>query len=64
LRTLFPEYAAYEASVPKFRPRLSAAFSSGPRFSMALYKKNEEFQALAGFLLVMGLLAAKVAFFR
>jgi protein-S-isoprenylcysteine O-methyltransferase Ste14 len=64
LRTLFPEYAVYEASVPKFRPRLSAAFSSGLRFSMALYKKNEEYQALAGFLVVMGLLAAKLAFFR
>jgi protein-S-isoprenylcysteine O-methyltransferase Ste14 len=64
LRKLFPEYAAYEASVPKFRPRFTRAFLSGRRFSMALYKKNEEYQALAAFLVVMGLLAAKLAFFR
>ena len=63
LRKLFPEYAAYESQAPKFWPRFSAFGLSRESFSPALYTKNKEYQALAAFLLVMGLLAAK-AWFR
>ena len=62
LRRLFPGYADYERRVPKFFPRFSAAFPPVERFRWALYKKNEEYQALAAFVLVMALLAAKLRF--
>ncbi len=49
LRNLFPEYAAYAARVPALLPRLTAG---GPLrgFRWALYVKNREYQAAAGFL--------------
>ncbi len=48
LRSLFPEYAAYAARVPMLAPRLTAA---GERraFEWALYIKNREYEAAAGF---------------
>ncbi len=49
LRSLFPEYAAYAARVPALgwgRPKSKAAGS----FQPSLYLKNQEYQALAGFL--------------
>ncbi|MFB3828664.1 MAG: isoprenylcysteine carboxylmethyltransferase family protein [Bryobacteraceae bacterium] len=49
LRKLFPEYAGYAARVPALAPRLRGAGSTG-RFRFSLYMKNEEYQALAGFL--------------
>lgn len=49
LRKLFPDYAAYAERVPILWPRLIADY--GPaRFSWKLYRKNQEYQALAGFL--------------
>jgi hypothetical protein len=60
---LFPAYADYERRVPKCFPRFSAAFPRVEKFRWALYKKNEEYQALAAFVLVMALLAAKLRFF-
>lgn len=48
LTALFPEYAAYAAAVPSLipcrRPR-----SGSSRFSLKLYWKNREYQALLGF---------------
>ncbi len=49
LRKLFPEYAEYAAGVPALVPRLRRAAST-ERFRFSLYMKNEEYQALAGFL--------------
>jgi protein-S-isoprenylcysteine O-methyltransferase Ste14 len=49
----FDEYAR---SVPLFLPRLTAAKLSSPRagsFSFAQYKKNREYRAAIGFLLVL-----------
>ncbi len=63
LRRLFPAYADYQRRVPKFFPRFTAVARSSGKFNPALYRKNEEYQALAAFVLVMGLLAAKVRFF-
>ena len=49
LRSLFPEYAAYAARVPALLPRMTPA--GQPRaFQWALYLKNREYQAAAGFL--------------
>ncbi|MCC7497287.1 MAG: isoprenylcysteine carboxylmethyltransferase family protein [Bryobacterales bacterium] len=49
LRRLFPEYTAYAARVPALLPRLRSGGSAG-RFQWMLYRKNQEYQALAGFL--------------
>jgi protein-S-isoprenylcysteine O-methyltransferase Ste14 len=49
LRTLFLEYAAYAERVPVLRPRLTP-ISSNARFRWSLYRKNQEYQALLGFL--------------
>jgi protein-S-isoprenylcysteine O-methyltransferase Ste14 len=60
LRSLFPEYAAYGARVPALWPRMRSdrrtevrrgTLKRAPRgFQWALYVKNGEFQAAAGFL--------------
>jgi len=48
LRTLFPEYDAYARRVPKLLPRFSG--TTPKRFRWSIYMKNQEFQALLGFL--------------
>jgi len=49
LRKLFPEYAGYAARVPRLLPRLTRARGGHP-FRWGLYRKNQEYQALLGFL--------------
>ena len=50
LRGLFPEYAAYAARVPALLPRMTPVSGGEPRtFRRALYLKNREYQAAAGF---------------
>lgn len=52
----FDEYAR---AVPLFFPRLTPAklsFAVGGSFSLAQYKKNHEYQAAIGFLLLLGVL--------
>jgi protein-S-isoprenylcysteine O-methyltransferase Ste14 len=49
LRKRFPEYADYAARVPRLVPRMPAAACRG-RFRWALYRRNQEYQALAGYL--------------
>ena len=48
LRKLFPEYASYAERVPKLLPRINGR--SSKRFRWSVYRKNQEFQALLGFL--------------
>jgi len=49
LRTLFPDYAAYAQRVPTLLPRFSNP--RGPRsFHWSVYIRNQEYQALLGFL--------------
>lgn len=48
LRRLFRQYEEYAAQVPLLWPRLRAQTGS-ERFSWKLYFKNEEYQALLGF---------------
>ncbi len=50
LRELFPEYPAYAERVRMLWPRLAPGGSGAGRFEWRLYWKNEEYQALAGFL--------------
>jgi protein-S-isoprenylcysteine O-methyltransferase Ste14 len=50
LRRLFPEYAAYAASVPALLPRLTPAPKKTPHpFEIRLYLLNKEYQAGTGF---------------
>ena len=60
LRKLFPEYAAYAARVPRLWPRFSSASGGGNRFEWPLYRRNQEYQALAGYLAGAALLAIKL----
>jgi protein-S-isoprenylcysteine O-methyltransferase Ste14 len=59
LRTLFPEYAGYAQRVPRLGVRFPAA-SSRDSFRLALYRKNQEYQAAAGYIAGLALLAWKV----
>jgi protein-S-isoprenylcysteine O-methyltransferase Ste14 len=58
LRKLFPEYAAYAERVPILWPRLAAKYGDA-HFRWRLYRKNQEYQAFAGFLAGAGVLAWK-----
>ena len=60
LRKLFPEYAAYAARVPRLWPRFSSASGGGTPFEWPLYRRNQEYQALAGYLAGAALLAIKL----
>lgn len=58
LRKIFLSYESYAERVPLLWPRLSAA-SSGASFQWSLYLRNQEYQALAGFLAAVALLVWK-----
>lgn len=49
LRDLFPSYAGYARRVPKLAPHFSSA-GAGKKFQWSLYRRNREYEALAGFL--------------
>ncbi len=60
LRSLFPKFAEYAATVPALWPRFHGA--RGERgFCWALYLKNQEYQAATGFVLGALFLLWKVA---
>ena len=50
LRTLFPDYEAYARRVPKLTPRARKTSTGSKRFQWALYRRNREYEALAGFI--------------
>jgi protein-S-isoprenylcysteine O-methyltransferase Ste14 len=58
LRSLFPEYANYAKRVPRLWPRRIGNNSKPFRF--AIYLRNQEYQALAGFLIGVAVLIWKV----
>jgi protein-S-isoprenylcysteine O-methyltransferase Ste14 len=59
LRSLFPIYADYAARVPKLLPRI---FATSPKhFRWSLYRRNREYEALAGFLAGVAVLIWKAA---
>jgi protein-S-isoprenylcysteine O-methyltransferase Ste14 len=49
LRKLFPEFAAYAGRVGLLMPTFGSGYSGEP-FRWSQYRKNEEYNALAGFL--------------
>jgi protein-S-isoprenylcysteine O-methyltransferase Ste14 len=57
LRKLFPDYDDYAQRVPKLLPRFSG--TSSKRFRWSVYMKNQEYQALLGFLLGAAVLVWK-----
>jgi protein-S-isoprenylcysteine O-methyltransferase Ste14 len=61
LRSLFPGYAAYADHVPLLIPRGKRLPDSAP-FRWAVYKNNQEYQALLGFLAGVALLISKAIF--
>ena len=53
LRKLFPSYSEYAQSVPSLWPKLSRVITPelpGGRFQIPLYMKNQEYQALLGYI--------------
>ena len=63
LRKLFPGYAEYAARVLRFLPRWVAMDRSEQRFRFSLYKKNQEYQALLGFVAGFLVLVLKTQLF-
>jgi protein-S-isoprenylcysteine O-methyltransferase Ste14 len=60
LRSVFPEFDAYAARVPRLLPRITAAVESGAAegvFSGTLYRKHREYNALLG---AVGMYAALI----
>jgi protein-S-isoprenylcysteine O-methyltransferase Ste14 len=63
LRQKFPEFADYAKHVPRMLPRIrvySQAEPTGERFSLELYRKHREYNALAGVLGMFAVLIAKI----
>jgi protein-S-isoprenylcysteine O-methyltransferase Ste14 len=63
LRNLFPLYADYAGRVPKLLPRFSRVGASR-HFQWSLYRRNREYEALAGFLAGVAVLFVKAFFDR
>ena len=60
LRSVFPDFDAYAATVPRLLPRVTAAGGAGGAegvFSAALYRKHREYNALLG---AVGMYAALI----
>jgi protein-S-isoprenylcysteine O-methyltransferase Ste14 len=63
LREIFPSYGPYARHVSRFLP--TSRWQDGPRsFSWVLYKRNEEYKALLGFLLALAWLVWKCWYFN
>jgi protein-S-isoprenylcysteine O-methyltransferase Ste14 len=60
LRDLFPEYEEYARRVPRLGFKMPVQGST-ETFRLALYRKNEEYKAAAGFLAAVALLIWKIA---
>jgi protein-S-isoprenylcysteine O-methyltransferase Ste14 len=68
LRRTFPEFEEYARRVPRMLPRLSRAPTAvsepSARFSLDLYLKHREYNALLGSLAMMAALAGRMKLFR
>jgi hypothetical protein len=63
LRAKFPGYAAYAMRVPRLIPRLSSISNPGSGFSLELYLRHREYNAILGALLVIAVLIAKLIWY-
>jgi protein-S-isoprenylcysteine O-methyltransferase Ste14 len=59
LRGKFAAYAEYMERVPRLWPTWRPRASSSQVFRLELYRRNQEYRALAAYLIVMGLLTVK-----
>jgi protein-S-isoprenylcysteine O-methyltransferase Ste14 len=59
LRSLFPQYSDYAKRVPRLWPRIGKPNTQ--KFQWSRYRRNQEYQALAGFLAGVAVLIWKVA---
>jgi protein-S-isoprenylcysteine O-methyltransferase Ste14 len=59
LRSLFPQYAGYAKRVPRLWPRPGKP--GVKRYQWSVYRRNQEYQALAGFLVGVAVLIWKVS---
>jgi protein-S-isoprenylcysteine O-methyltransferase Ste14 len=64
LRSKFPEFEEYARRVPRMLPRLTAASDDSAGFSLELYLKHREWNALLGVVGMMVGLGAKMLLFR
>jgi protein-S-isoprenylcysteine O-methyltransferase Ste14 len=67
IRERFPEFKAYAQAVPRMIPRFTPAFrgqADGGGFSMDLYLKHREYNALLGAVAMTAGLILKMTFFR
>lgn len=67
LRSKFPEFDDYAQAVPRMFPRLSAypgSDKSAGGFSVDLYRKHREYNALVGALAMLAALVVKMAVFH
>ncbi len=65
LRQKFPEFEEYARRVPRMFPRLTPRSTAGPAgFSMDLYLKHREYNALLGALAMLAALVVKTILFR
>jgi protein-S-isoprenylcysteine O-methyltransferase Ste14 len=65
LRDKFSEFEEYARNVPRMVPRFTPYLKAGEssrRFSMELYRKHREYNALVGTLLLLAALIAKMEF--
>lgn len=63
LRERFPEFEEYARRVPRMFPRIGRTPGGGGRFSLDLYWKHREYNALLGALGMMAALVAKMKLF-
>jgi hypothetical protein len=65
LKEKFPEFEGYARRVPRMLPRFTPArcAEDGGGFSMGLYLKHREWNALLGSVLLAGALVLKMKFF-
>jgi hypothetical protein len=63
LRELFPDFAEYARSVPRLIPRFGARAEKGRKpFQWAVYRRNREYEALAGFVAGVAVLVWKALY--
>jgi protein-S-isoprenylcysteine O-methyltransferase Ste14 len=63
LQSKFPGYGAYASRVPRLIPRLSSISNPGSGFSLELYLRHREYNAILGALLVVVVLIAKLIWY-
>jgi protein-S-isoprenylcysteine O-methyltransferase Ste14 len=64
LRERFPEFDDYAQRVPRMLPRFTARSDEASGFSMELYLKHREYNALLGAVAMIGALVMKLVLFK